>query len=453
MIAMKLKNKYFMRTLLSLSIPMILQNLITSCLNMMDTFMLGQLGETAIAAAGSANQVFFFFNLIVIGLTGGAGVFVAQYWGRRDVENINRVLGLVGTSCLVFGILIFGIVQLLPEQIMGLFSGSAEVVESGAGYLRIVSFTYILYPVSFCFASVLKSTEHPVAPMFISAVSVLTNIVLNYCFIFGNFGAPKLGIPGAALATLIARALELALFSVYCFRPKCHLCLCLAKMFRFDRDFVMRILRTALPVALNDATWALAVVMYTWSYSRLGTENFAAYQIINTVQELFLMTSLGCASACAVMVGNKIGRGLSGVARQYANRFVKISLSLGVVFSILLFFTGPHIIRLFRLQPETVGTVATGLKSVCILLIFKFFGTMMIIGVLRGGGDTKFAFAIEAMSMWLVGVPMALIGAAWLHLPVYIVVLMVGLEEVAKSILVLPRLLSGKWVKNVVSEE
>ena len=165
------------------------------------------------------------------------------------------------------------------------------------------------------------------------------------------------------------------------------------------------------------------------------------------------MTSLGCASACAVMVGNKIGRGLSGVARQYANRFVKISLSLGVVFSILLFFTGPYIIRLFRLQPETVGTVATGLKSVCILLIFKFFGTMMIIGVLRGGGDTKFAFAIEAMSMWLVGVPMALIGAAWLHLPVYIVVLMVGLEEVAKSILVLPRLLSGKWVKNVVSEE
>lgn len=157
MIAMKLKNKYFMRTLLSLSIPMILQNLITSCLNMMDTFMLGQLGETAIAAAGSANQVFFFFNLTVIGLTGGAGVFVAQYWGRRDVENINHVLGLVGTSCLVFGILIFGIVQLLPEQIMGLFSGSAEVVESGAGYLRIVSFTYILYPVSFCFASVLKS--------------------------------------------------------------------------------------------------------------------------------------------------------------------------------------------------------------------------------------------------------------------------------------------------------
>ena len=429
---------------------MILQNLITSCLNLMDTFMLGQLGESAIAAVGSANQVFFFFNLTVMGLCGGATVFVAQYWGRRDLESISRVIGFISILCLIFGALILGIVQLIPHRIMALFSDSAEVIAYGTSYLRIVAFTYPIYPLSYCLASSLKATEKPIIPMLISAASVLTNVILNYLFIFGKLGIPAMGITGAAVATLIARILELTLFCAICFSPNGHLKLVLKKMFRFDHDFISRIIRTALPVALNDSTWALAVVVYTWSYSRLGTDNFAAYQIINTVQELFVMTAVGCAAACSVMVGNKIGQGQNAIARQYANRFCLLSLALGALFGLLLYFTSPYILLLFQLQPSTVSTVAAGLNVMSFLLLFKFFATLIIIGVFRGGGDTKFAFAIESISMWLVGVPMALIGAVWLRLPVPFVVLMVGMEEVAKSLLILPRFFSGKWVKNVV---
>lgn len=447
---MKSENKYFIKTLVALSVPMVLQNLITSCLNLVDTFMLGQLGESAIAAVGSANQVFFFFNLTVMGLCGGASVFVAQYWGRRDLENISRVIGFIGTVCLIFGLLVLGAVQLAPHRILALFSDSAEVRAQGAAYLRIVSFTYPVYPLSFCLASALKSTEKPVIPMLISAVSVLTNVILNYLFIFGKLGLPAMGVSGAAVATLTARCLELLLLCGVCFSANGHLRLRLQKMFRFDREFIARIIRTALPVALNDSTWALAVVVYTWSYSRLGTDNFAAYQIINTVQELFVMTAVGCAAACSVMVGNKIGQGRGDAARLYAKRFCILSLVLGVLFGALLYVCRPAILMLFRLQPSTVATVSSGLQVMSLLLVFKFFATLIIIGVFRGGGDTKFAFLIEACSMWLIGVPMALIGGAWLRLPVPIVVLMVGAEEAAKSLLILPRLLSGKWVKNVV---
>lgn len=448
------KNKDFLKVMLSIALPITLQNLIASSVNMLDTLMVTSLGNESLAAVGLANQVFFFYSVTIFGVATGSSIFISQFWGKKDSENIGRIMGISLFIVCFLGILFTIAALMVPELIMKIFSNDAEVIRLGVDYLRIVSLSYIITGISFLYAVASRSIGQAKMPMVASMISFATNALFNYLLIFGKFGFPQLGIKGAAYGTLIARLVEiiLILYSIYSNKenPLAHN---MASLTDWSKEFIRKYFKTAYPVILNEAFWSLGTVLYSLAYAKIGTEAAAAVQILSTVQNIFMVMTRGLSNACTVMVGNKIGADEENEAIEYANSFLIISVVLGLILGVALFFTTEAILLFFR--NITPGLHESSKKLLLVLAFFLFiksFNSIMIVGVLRGGGDTKFSMFLEMGSVWLVGVPLAFLGALVLNLPVYYVSILVNMEEVVKAAIGIPRIISKKWVTNVIKD-
>lgn len=447
------KDRDFYRTMIAIALPITLQNLIASSVNMLDTLMITSLGEKNLAAVGLANQVFFFYGVTIFGIATGSSIFIAQFWGKRDTTNIRKVLGLSLSVGSVIGIIFTLAALFIPEEIMQIFSSDREVIRLGVEYLRIVAFTYILTGFSFSYAVASRSIGQAKMPMVVSIVSFVTNGLFNYLLIFGKFGFSELGIRGAAYGTLIARVVELALILYSIYSTDGPLAGSIREMTCWNKSFVKRYFKTTYPVILNEALWALGTVLYSIAYAKIGTEAAAAVQILNTVQNLFMVMTRGLGNACTVMVGNKIGAGEEELAIEYANKYLIISAMLGLGLGIILFFTSDLILKIFRnLTPELYYISKKLLTVFSIFFFIKAFNGTMIVGVLRGGGDTKFSMLLEMGAVWFVGVPLAFLGSLVFKLPVYYVMALVYIEEIVKAIIGMFRIISKKWVTNVVGD-
>lgn len=444
------KDKKFLKAMLAIALPITLQNLITSSLNMVDTLMISSLGQASIAAVGLANQLFFFYFLIVFGINSGSSIFIAQFWGKDDIPNIKRILGLAVTLSSVVGVIFTIVAFFKPEFVMQIFIKEPEVVKLGSDYLRIVSLSYIITAIAFAYSVAARSIGQARMPMVVSAISFVTNTVFNYLLIFGKFGFPELGVKGAAYGTLIARIVELGFILYASYSNLGPLNATIKELTDWNKEFVNRYLKTTYPVILNEGFWALGQVMYSIAYARIGEEATAAVQIATTIQNVFMVISRGLANACTVMVGNKIGAGDEEEAYNYATQFLTMATLFGLVLGITLSLSPDLTLKLFRnLEPNLYNLSKKMLVVMGIFFFLKMFNSTLIVGVLRGGGDTTFSLVIEMGAVWLVGVPLAFIGALVFKLPVYLVVALVSLEEVTKAIIGLPRVKSKRWVKNV----
>ena len=445
------EEKGFYKSILTIALPIAMQNLISNSLNMVDTMMIGKLGVTEIAAVGLANQYFFFFALILFGINSGAGIFIAQFWGQKDVLNIRRMLGLA----LITGMSIAMIFTIggffMPERILRLFLKNSDVIKLGSDYLRIVCFSYILNTISFAFAFACRCIGKARVPMYVSMIALLSNTFLNYLLIFGNFGFPQMGVKGAAIATVIARAIELILILGIIYNEKGVLAASVHELKDLSINFIKKYLKTATPVILNEGFWALGMVMYSVAYARIGKAELASAQIANTIQGIFLVLSMGIANASGIMIGNKIGAKEEKLGITYAKRFCKIGPVLGLIMGIGLLLASPLILSIFNLSTKAYNDTRGILIVMAIYMAIKVFNTTMIVGILRSGGDTKFALFLEVGTVWLVGVPLAFLGALVWNLPIYYVVAVVSLEEIVKMAIGVPRIISKKWMKNVVS--
>ncbi|MDF2840350.1 MAG: family efflux transporter [Clostridia bacterium] len=451
MLKLDLKDRSFYNKLLSISIPIMLQNLISSVLNMVDTAMVGALGEAQIAAVGLANQVFFVFFLLIYGINSGCGIFIAQYWGSKDEENIKRTVGFSVVVGAVVG-LVFTLIAIgLPRQIMQLFTTDNAVIEHGIMYMRYVSMSYLLTSVSIAYSFAARNIGDVKTPMIISTTSLIINGLLNFILIFGLLGFPRLEVAGAAIATVIARLFEaLALiYWIYVLRKGKMLSPRLSDVKRLDMKFVKNIMITAIPVILNDVFWALGMTMYSAAYARIGTTAIASIQIANTIQNLFIVISIGLASSCAVMLGNEIGSDNKEKAIIYAKRFLLIGALAGFVLGVVLILISPIILIMFS---NTLAVQQSAQKILWIMGIFlwaRFMNNILIVGILRSGGDTTFSMILETCSVWLLGVPLAFAGALWWGFSVYLVYTLISLEELVKIYFGLGRVRSNRWVKDV----
>jgi putative MATE family efflux protein len=440
----------FYRNLIKIALPIVIQNFIASSLNMVDTMMIGKVGEAEIAAVGIANQLFFLFVLITAGVCSGGGVLIAQFWGKKDTKNIRRVLGIGITTCVIIALMFTVSALLFPRSIMAIFNKDLKVIELGAKYLRIVCFSYIFTAINFNYAFSSRCIERTVMPMVVSAIALGCNTFLNYVFIFGNFGAPNMGVEGAALATLIARVIETVLLVGYIYGTNGVLAAKISEMIDLNRVFINRVFKTSLPVILNEACWGLAAVVYSAIYGRIGTQAIASIQICSTIQNLFMVIIFGMASSAAVMIGNKVGAGEEDTAKVYGKRFCLLGVIIGTILAISLAAAATFILSFFNVSEKVVHDSLMILYIVSGILVVRVLDILLIVGILRGGGDVKFSFLIETFTMWCIGVPLALIGAFVLKLPVYYVVALVTMEEIVKLILSLWRFLSNKWVRNIV---
>lgn len=447
------KDKEFFKTILTLVIPITLQNLISSSLNMVDNVMIGRLGENEIAAVGLVNQYFFIFMLCLSGINAGASIFMSQYWGRKDKKSIKRVLGLD----LVLGTItsaIFTVIALFaPEYVMKIFTKEAIIIDLGVQYLRIIAITFMLTNITQGFSTALRCTGIAKPPMFASLIGVLTNAFLNWVFIFGKLGAPAMGVAGAALATSIARVVETTIVLIYAYRPESVAKGRLKELFNFNMDFIKNYFKTSYSVILNELVWALGMTTYSVIYAKIGIKEVASMQIATTVNNMFMVLCIGLAVAASIMVGNKIGAGQEEVAIDYAGKLGILAPVIGVIIGGALWICAPIVTQAFKISDDTIKLTVTVLRTMAFFAPLRFFNVLMIVGIFRGGGDTTYSMLVQLGTIWCFSIPVGFIGAVYFNLSLPAVYLIICMEELIKVVFEGVRLHSKKWIKSIIDDE
>ncbi len=446
-----LKDRSFLREMLTIALPISFQQLINASLNMIDVIMVGQLGEASIAALGLSNQVFFVFILLLFGLTSGMAIFTAQFWGKQEVDPIRKVLGMCLAITSAIALLCTLATTRMPRTVLGFYTNDTEVIEIGASYLSIVGFSYIPVAIATSYIATLRSI-HLVKLTVVATISALVfKTILGYILIFGMFGLPALGVRGAAIGTASGWTLELILLLILVYTQKTPLAANPLTFFSFDFVFFGRVLKTTLPALANEMFWSLGITTYNAIYARIGTDSIAAINVNATIEELGFVVFMGLGNACAVMVGNRIGAGKKEEAFETVRRVVILAMLSAWTVGLLVFLLRDVVVNLYDLSPSGEYNVRMLMLMMACTLWIRMFNFSTFIGALRAGGDTRFALLMELCSIWLIGVPAAYIGAFVLHFPVYIVYLMVALEEVAKAFVSGWRVYSRKWIHDLVN--
>lgn len=440
----------FLKSAFAIALPIALQNFITSAVNMIDVVMLGHLGDVDIAAVGCANQVYFLLTIILFGVSSGASVFMAQFWGKRDLPGVHRTMGVMTLLALAVSLLFTVGALFFPEALLSIYSRDPAVIEAGAPYLRIVGASYIVTALAQTMSFACRSTGQVRLPMVTSLISVFINTALNFVLIFGLLGFPALGLTGAAIATAIARVVEFALLYILVYRKRLPAAATPRQLFsRLDGTFLRAYFKTTLPVLLNETLWSVGVSLYTVAYGLLGTNALASVQICSTVFNLFMVLVRGVSNACAIMIGHTIGSGDEKGALRDGLRFLALVPAIGVVMCALLIVCRPVILTFFTVTPETLALTLQLMLLQAFNIIPKSFNMVIIVGLCRSGGDTLFACILDTATVWLVAVPLAFLGAG-LGFPLWGVYLCVCSEDLVKAIIGVPRILSKKWLHNLV---
>ena len=443
------EDREYFRRLLTFGLPIAAQSFVTSLLGMVGSVMVGQLGDVSIAAVALANQVFFLLQLALFGVTSGSAIFTAQFWGRRDVPNIRRVLGFCLLLGMIPGLVFFLLSQFAPELVLGIYSKDLRVVSLGSDYLRIFGWSFVLIVFSFSYTAVLRSTGYVNAPLIVSTSALGLNVLLSYLLIFGKLGLPALGVLGVAVAGLIARGVECAAMMSLTYWLKLPAAIRLNDLARLDRPFAIRMLKSVIPVMLNEILWSLGITAYSVVYARISTEAIAAMNIATTIDQLAFVGFAGISHAAAIMIGHLIGAGDEERAHQYALRSITLAILLGFVIGGLIFLLSPWVLSLYQVSAIVLDHARKVLTIISLLAWLRACNMVMFVGVLRSGGDTTVAFVLDAIIIWVLGVPLAAYGAFVLGLPVYWVYLLAMSEEFTKWVFAMLRIFSRKWIHNL----
>ena len=445
-------NKEFLARLFRLSLPIMLQSLFGVLGGIVTTLMTGQLGDVSLAALGLANQLYFILSLVQFGVGSGASIFTAQFWGRRDEASISKVLGVSLIMGFVVSFIFMAVALFFPRVFLGIFTTDQAVIDLGEKILRVIGWSYFFTPITLTIYMILRSIGNVRLPMAISSSSVILNVILGYLIIFGGLGLPAQGALGAAYANLIARILECVLLVWLVYYLKTPLAVKPATMFSFDGSFSKKILGKVMPVAVNELFWSVGISVYNAVYARISTEAIAAYNIRSSIEDLVFVPFLGVIHACAIMVGNAIGSGQKEKSADYVKQSIRVILIMAVFFGVLIIAGRDFITTLYNVS-ELTASYARGLLLVLGLFLWvRTINTHLFIGMMRAGGDTRFAYFMDVGSIWLIGVPCALLAAFVFKLPVVYVYPIVMIDEVVKFFISIWRFRSNRWVHNLVAE-
>ncbi len=453
------QGKEFYRNMFRLALPIILQNLVTTSLALVDTFMVGMLGEGPLAGVTNANTPIFVVLFLIFGVQSGSTVLISQYWGRRDEEAINRVLGVgiyvAGALSTLFAlVLCFG-----SGPFMALFCNDAEVAAYAAQYGRIVGFSYAFNSVTQVYIAAQRSMGNPELGLGVLSISMCANTFLNWVFIFGNLGAPALGVEGAALATLCSRIIEFVVTVTYALCNK-RFKLRLRAVLCPGLETVKRFAQYATPVVLNETLWGLGTSLYPTIMGHMAgsKEILAAYAVAGNVEKVCTVAVMAVAATTAIIIGETVGAGETERARELGKVTDTVAFLLGAAFGALAIalvhlVVAPVVYPLFKLS-AAAGRIATMMLTVTfVILPIQGFNTTNVVGVLRGGGDVTAAALIDLSPLWVVGVPLAaVVGLVW-RLDVLWVCVVRAVEQFARATLGAIRLRSGKWVRDVTRRE
>ena len=446
------KDSEYYRQLFHLALPIALQNLITSSLTLIAVLFIGQLGETAVASVSLGNQIFFLLNLMVFGVTSGCAIFIAQLWGKKDVHNIRRVVGVTIKLALAAALFFTIIGFFFSQSVLHIYSNDPEVIRRGGDFLRIICWTYGFFAISIVFSMANRSTGNVHLPLYVSTSALAVEVALAIPLIFGvkALGIQAMGINGFAWAALIARILECSALIYFTYRDKNNpVRVGLSELRDWDWKFFGTILKPVLPVIGNETLWSLGITTYNAIYGHIGTDAVAAMNMVQTIDQIAFVLFLGLGTATSIMVGHLIGKGEKEKAFTYAGRSLFLQASGAMVIGALVYLLAGNIFLLYKVSPEVVANARAILTVMAMAMWIRASNHVIIIGILRAGGDTKFSLVLDGLVIWLIGVPVTAIGAFVFHLPIYYVYALTLTEELTKASIGLWRYFSKRWINDL----
>ncbi len=446
-----IKEKTFYKSFMVLALSLALQNLLTYGVNMMDTVMLGRYSQDAMGGVSLCNQVQYLLQMLVVGAGEGAVVLGSQYWGKGKLEPIPHIIGVALRFGGSLAVIMFGIVLLFPTQLLSLLSNDSAVIAEGAKYFQIICFTYIIFTVTNILVASLRSIGIVKIGYVISGSTLVINVCLNYCLIYGNLGFPELGVRGAAVATLVSRCVEL-LIVIYYLKFKEHkLNLTLKKLLHIDTSYVRDYGRVSSPVLINQALWGVAQMVQTGILGHLGGDVTAANAIAVQVYQVLSVVAYGAASASGIVVGRTIGEGNEQRLHPLVTTLQVLFITIGICSGFLIFILRVPILAVFG-GTLTERAYELSMQFMLVLAITTVGTSYQMAcdnGIIRGGGDTTFSAKMNLISMWLIIVPFSAMAAFWWKCPPIIVFFLLKWDQLYKAIPVVIRLRSWKWVKKV----
>lgn len=442
-----MSGKEFYAVTLKTVLPLMIQSLLIASVNFIDQVMVGKLGVSEIAAVGSANKIYSLFYLVLYGTCCACVMFVSQYQGRKDVAGIRKVMGMTCSITVTLGAFVTVAALLFPTQCLALFTNDWSVIESGAGYLRTISVSYLMLSLIYPINYLLRGQTRVRIVLVTSIASVFMNIFANYAFIFGNFGMPRLNVTGAAIGTVATRGVELTILLLYLALSRNEVIQDIPGMFRFRGSEFLVFVKKALPLASNEFLWGVGTSVYLVIYGHMGTDELAVMSIMNTLQTIVQTFGLSLSSSAAVIIGAEIGkRDLKNVF-LCGKRFHYLAVCLGAVVGISLFGLITPIVSAYSLSGSAAGSLlAQTLTILCCYLPLSAYNAMNVEGLFRSGGDIRFVLLMDTGGIWFVGMPVTILLGEALKLPLVMVFPAYVCVELYKLVIGFFRYRSGRWL-------
>ena len=442
------ENKGFIKHLLRIALPIALQSLMLALVAAADALMLGRVEQNQMTAVSLATQIQFVQNMFLSSATAAGAILGAQYWGKGDKKTLEDIFNLMLWFCGVVSIIFFLLCELCPQGLMHFFASDSQLISIGSSYLRIAGWSYLITGVSQCYLTIMKVTDHVLPGALISSAAVFINIIFNSIFIFGLLGAPRMESDGAAMATTIARVCELILCITISMRadftrPGVN------RFFRVSMQLIKDFFRQCLPLMGGALCWGVGFTSYTAIMGHMGVDAAAANSVAAVVRDLVCCMCNGIGSAAGIIVGNELGAGCLDRGKEYGIKLKNISFVIGFISTGIVLAVTPLVVNGVILTATAREYLIGMMIIMSVYMIGRCVNTVTINGVLDGGGDTIFDLYSLIVCMWLIAIPLALLGAFVFHWSPLLVYACTCLDEVGKIPWVMIRLYKFKWVKNL----
>ena len=441
-------NKTFYKVTLAIALPIMAQQFVTSFVNLIDNIMIGSVGSLALTSVTVANRIYLIFNSTMFGICGAAGIFIAQYYGAKEhkkcqkVLNINLVCGIL-VACLFVVALLF-----IPRQLIEIFSKDSRVIEESLKYVQFALLTYIPYAFSFSVMMALRAVGINKIQLIVGSLTVAINTSLNYLLIFGHFGFPQLGVQGAAIATTIARLIEMLIYLFILLRQKHYFHFALYELFHLDHGLIRSMVRKAIPLTANEIFFSLGLAMIFLSYMRCDESLIAAISVVDTVMQIAYIIFGGLSSAVSILIGNRLGANQIKEAKENAYKLLAFGVMIGIGIGVIFISIAPVIASFYNVE-EIIKETIVSLLSIKSTLLPIYVYNVCIFFTLRAGGDTFSTMLMDSGFLWCAGVLISTVLSVFFEIPLVLLFTIVEACDILKLFVATYFFKKGRWAKNM----
>ncbi len=446
------RDREFYKALFRMLAFVALQNVVAYSVNMADNIMLGSYNQEALSGAATVNQIFFMVQQFALSIGNALVVLAAQYWGKKDTARIRTLTGISLKLAIIVGASIVAICGLFPDLVLRIFTDSPEIIAQGRVYLLMVMWSFFLYIITNTLMSALRAVGTVRISFYISIASLIVNVAINYTLIFGKFGFPEMGIRGAAIGTLIARGMELVIVLIYLARVDKKLCLFQGGMWRYDRELKKDFTKVYIPVMCAQVLWGISVPMQTAILGHLSADAIAANSVATTFYQYLKVVVIAMGSVSAVMIGNAIGRGEMNRIRSDARTLTVIDVLIGLGLGLALIALRHPLLSLYNLNDNATALALNLIVVMGFIMVGMSYQMPVSMGIIQGGGDTKFTMKMNLISTWCIVMPLSFMAAFWWKWPVVLVVIVIQSDQIFKGLPVFLHFRKYQWMINLTRE-